>query len=100
MTEPKVAAADLVKLSREKGFLAKQLYVVFTKPANGMGPVMANIGPHLAFQKSLEDEGVMFAAGPHWSVVNSPTFWAVRTFSSTASSGCLARADRRPSGWR
>lgn len=64
---PKVSAADLIALSREKGFLAKQLYVVFTTPANGMGPVMENIEAHLAFQQSLEQQGIMVAAGPHWS---------------------------------
>ena len=29
-----------------------------------------------------------------WSVVNRPTFWAVRIFSSTESSGCFARSVR------
>jgi uncharacterized protein YciI len=67
MTEPKVSAAELTALCKDKGFLAKQLYVVFTTPTNGMGPVMANIEPHLAFQASLEEQGIMFAAGPHWT---------------------------------
>jgi hypothetical protein len=44
-----VPAAEIVALSKEKGFLAKQLYVVVTTPANGMGPVMAQIKEHLAF---------------------------------------------------
>ena len=68
-----VPAADIVKISKEKGFLAKQLYVVFTTPANGLGPVMEKIQEHLAFQKSLEEQGIMFAAGPHWS--DDETTW-------------------------
>lgn len=67
MVAPSVPAADIVKLSKEKGFLAKQLYVVFTTPTDGMGPVMQHIQEHLAFQESLERQGIMFAAGPHWS---------------------------------
>jgi uncharacterized protein YciI len=62
-----VKAEEIVALSKEEGFLAKQLYVVFTTPANGIGPVMANIKEHLAFQVSLEKEGIMFAAGPNWA---------------------------------
>lgn len=68
-----VPAAEIIKISKEKGFLAKQLYVVFTTPSNGMGPVMEKIQEHLAFQKSLEEQGIMFAAGPHWS--DDETSW-------------------------
>jgi uncharacterized protein YciI len=67
MAANSVPAAEIVSLSKEKGFLAKQLYVVFTTPTSGMGPVMQNIEAHLAFQESLEQQGIMFAAGPHWS---------------------------------
>jgi uncharacterized protein len=73
MSGPLVTAAEIVALSKEKGFLAKQFYVVLTTPTNGLGPVMANIGPHLDFQKSLEEQGVMFAAGPHWA--DDETSW-------------------------
>lgn len=62
-----IPAADIIALSKEKGFLAKQLYVVHTTPTAGMGPVMENIAAHLAFQKSLEERGIMFGAGPHWT---------------------------------
>lgn len=68
-----VPAAEIIKISKEKGFLAKQLYVVFTTPSNGMGPVMEKIQEHLAFQKSLEEQGIMFAAGPHWT--DDETSW-------------------------
>ena len=43
-----------------------QVYVVHTFPANGLGPVMKNIGPHLAHQAKMEAEGIFVAAGPHW----------------------------------
>jgi hypothetical protein len=38
-----------------------------TTPVNGMGPVLENIEARLAFQKSLEEQGIMFAAGPQWT---------------------------------
>lgn len=42
----------------------KELYAVFSDPTNGLGPVMENIEPHLAYQLKLEEDGIMFAAGP------------------------------------
>jgi uncharacterized protein YciI len=62
-----VKAEEIVALSKKEGFLAKQLYVVFTTPTNGIGPVMENVKEHLAFQVRLEKEGIMFAAGPNWT---------------------------------
>jgi uncharacterized protein YciI len=62
-----VRAAEIKTISEKEGFLAKQLYVVFTTPANGMEPVMANLKEHLDFQVELERQGIMFAAGPHWT---------------------------------
>jgi uncharacterized protein YciI len=62
-----VPAADIRALCEQQGFLAKQLYVVFTTPVAGMDAVMANIEAHLAFQVDLEKQGIMFAAGPHWT---------------------------------
>lgn len=62
-----IPAAAIMTLSKEKGLLAKQLYVVFTTPTNGLSPVLARIEEHLAYQASLEAEGIMFAAGPHWT---------------------------------
>jgi len=47
-----------------KGVLGMQLYAIMTTPTGGMDAVLAQMGPHLAFQKKLEQEGVMFAAGP------------------------------------
>ena len=73
MTVSRVPAAEIIALSKEKGFLAKQLYVVVTTPTNGIGPVMERIKEHLAFQESLEAQGIMFAAGPQWS--DDEAFW-------------------------
>ena len=73
MATHRVPTAEIVSLSKEKGFLAKQLYVIFTTPVNGMEPVMQNVAAHLTFQESLERQGIMFAAGPHWT--DDETFW-------------------------
>ena len=67
MSQSIVSAHDIIEESKRRGYLAKQLYVVFTSPANGIGPVMENLAPHLEFQEKLEREGIMFAAGPNWT---------------------------------
>ena len=46
------------------GLLAKKLYVVFTTPVNGLGPIMKVLDEHLAYQNKIQDEGIMFGAGP------------------------------------
>ena len=47
--------------------LQKQLYAIFTTPSAGIDAVLANMEEHLAFQVSLEREGVLYAAGPMWT---------------------------------
>jgi len=47
-----------------KGLLAKQLYVIQTRPADGLQAVLDHLEEHLAYQLELEREGIMFAAGP------------------------------------
>ena len=64
MSAPTITKDDILEAS--KGMLQLQLYVVFTTPTNGMGPVMENLEEHLKFQVSLEDRGIMVGAGPHW----------------------------------
>jgi uncharacterized protein YciI len=49
---------------KEKGLLAKKLYVVLTKPDGDMEAVMENLQEHLKYQLELEANGSMFAAGP------------------------------------
>ena len=65
MADPKITKHDI--LAASKGMLQKQLYVVFTKPVRGMGPVLENIKEHLEFQCELERRGIMFGAGPFWT---------------------------------
>ena len=65
MSGPKVMKEDVMNAC--EGMLQKQLYVVFTTPTDGLGPVMENIGPHLEFQVLLEERGIMFGAGPFWT---------------------------------
>ena len=64
MNEPRITKQDVLNASTE--MLNKDLYVIFTKPTNGMGPVMENLDEHLKFQVSLEKKGIMFGAGPFW----------------------------------
>ena len=64
MSEPKITKQDVLNVSSE--MLNKDLYVVFTKPTNGMITVMENLEDHLKFQVSLEKQGIMFGAGPFW----------------------------------
>ena len=64
MSELKITKQDVLNASSE--MLNKDLYVVFTKPTNGMIPVMENLEDHLKFQVSLEKQGIMFGAGPFW----------------------------------
>ena len=65
MSGPTITKDDILKAS--KGMLQKQLFVVFTTPTNGMGPVMDVIEDHLKFQVELEQKGVMLGAGPFWA---------------------------------
>lgn len=65
MSEPVVTREDI--LNACEGMLRKQLYVYFTTPTNGLGPVMENIEPHLQYQIKLEQDGIMIGAGPHWN---------------------------------
>ena len=67
MANSSVPAKAIIEESTSRGYLAKQLYVVFTRPANGIGPIMENLAAHLAFQETLESDGIMFCAGPNWT---------------------------------
>ena len=55
---------EMVEQCSELGLLAKKLYVVFTTPVDGLGPIMEVLDEHLAYQNKIQNEGVMFAAGP------------------------------------
>ena len=60
-----IAVEDIMKASSK--MLQKQLYAIFTSPVDGIEPILANMEEHLAFQVSLEREGILYAAGPMWS---------------------------------
>lgn len=55
---------ELIQWSKDHDLLAKRLYVVISEPTNGIGPVLENLEPHVAYQTRLENRGVMFGAGP------------------------------------
>ncbi len=54
-------------LDASKGMLQKQFYMVHSTPTSGMAPVMENLPVHLEHQCAMERQGIMLAAGPHWS---------------------------------
>ena len=64
MADPVVTWNDILERCESMGVLAKKFYVVFTSPAEGLGKVMENIEEHLAYQHEIEQNGIMFAAGP------------------------------------
>lgn len=67
MTQKSMPADVIENMVKEKGMLAKQLYIVHTTPTGDLGPVLAVVEEHLEFQVALEADGVMFAAGPNWT---------------------------------
>src|SRR5438552_18447339 len=62
--EPKVMRSNILEACKD--MLRWQVYVIYTTPTNGLGPVMENIEPHLEYQFRMEKEGVYIAVGPHW----------------------------------
>jgi uncharacterized protein YciI len=55
---------EMVTKCSELGLLAKNLYVIFTSPVNGLGPIMEVLDEHLAYQNKIQNQGIMFGAGP------------------------------------
>jgi uncharacterized protein len=64
MSMPRMTWPETVKWAEEHGLLAMQLFLVQSIPTGGLGPVMDNLDPHVAYQVQLEKDGIMFAAGP------------------------------------
>ncbi len=50
--------------ARSRGALAKELFVVRTRPAGDMELVKKTLPEHLAYQKEMEARGVLVMAGP------------------------------------
>jgi uncharacterized protein len=64
MSTPHMTWPETVKWAEEHGLLAMPLFLVQSIPTGGLGPVMDNLDPHVAYQVQLEKDGIMFAAGP------------------------------------
>ena len=64
MSEPRMTWKEMVDFSESHNLLAKRLYVISSKPTNGLGPINEVLDEHVKFQTKLEVDGVMFAAGP------------------------------------
>lgn len=60
-----VITKTMMRHHPEMATMAKlELFVVFSSPSGGLGPVMAQMPAHLQHQIDLERRGIMFAAGP------------------------------------
>lgn len=55
---------DYSNHARSKGVLAKQLFMVRSTPTVPLVQLAEQLPPHLAYQKTLEDEGTLVFAGP------------------------------------
>ncbi|MGI9482117.1 MAG: YciI family protein [Hyphomicrobiales bacterium] len=55
---------EFVEYARGRGVLAKELFVVHSKPVVSADEIAETLPAHLDYQKKLEAEGVLFAAGP------------------------------------
>lgn len=62
--EPRMSWQEQVDFAASHGLLGMRLYVISSKPSNGLRAVLDNVEEHVAFQTQLERDGVMFAAGP------------------------------------
>jgi uncharacterized protein len=96
MTESAMPWRELVQYSEDHNLLAKRLYVVFSEPTSGIGPIMESLDPHVEYQTRLELDGTMFAAGP--LATDDEQSWAgegmfVYRADSMAQAGTYAEAD-------
>lgn len=59
-----VAWTEYMSEAKARGALALQLFVVESTPAAGPDVVKATLSDHLAYQRSLEEQGKLVLAGP------------------------------------
>ncbi len=59
-----VAWADYKRHAKERGALALELFVVESTPAGDPATVKATLPDHLAYQRTLEEQGSLVMAGP------------------------------------
>jgi uncharacterized protein len=64
MSQDAIRWTDLLKRSKNRGFLATQFFAIFTIPVKGPAEIEGKLAEHLKFQVELDDCGIMFAAGP------------------------------------
>ena len=50
--------------ARAKGVMGRELFMIHSVPVAAAEVIEAGLADHLAYQKKLEAEGVLFAAGP------------------------------------
>lgn len=55
---------DRVEAARSEGLLAKEFFVVMTEPAGDKNKVREVLAEHLDYQRMLEADGALVAAGP------------------------------------
>jgi len=96
MAQESMPWPDMLRYSSEQRLLAKQLYLVRSTPANGLGPVLEVADEHIEYQRELEKRGIMFAAGPlataderHWEGEGAFVYRA----ESLAAASTIADAD-------
>lgn len=59
-----VAWNEYKRTAKERGALALELFVVESTPAMGPDDVKGNLPDHLAYQRTLEENGTLVLAGP------------------------------------
>ncbi|MEM7777699.1 MAG: YciI family protein [Pseudomonadota bacterium] len=58
------AWSDYKEHARSKGVMGRELFMIHSVPVASADDLQATLPDHLAYQKKLEAEGVLFAAGP------------------------------------
>lgn len=59
-----VAWNEYKNMARERGALALELFVVQSTPAGKPEDVKTNLADHLAYQRQMEEAGILVLAGP------------------------------------
>lgn len=62
--EHKMPWPEMVEFAHTHNLLGLRLYVIASTPTSGLGPILENLEEHVAYQTKLEQDGIMFAAGP------------------------------------
>ena len=56
--------AEIEAGAQKMGLRHRDLYVVLSRPTNGLDAILENGPAHIAYQMELETKGIIFAAGP------------------------------------